>query len=946
MTDISAILKDGDNIDMPALRAWLAALEDRIKNGIDAAALAASLDAVFDTLADANAGGGSLDYDEGSIALIHDDPTDANNDLAIKTGVSGAGAWAPLSAFHNIISGLAQPFVNAAEAAAAEVAPITSKPLDRTAAGSTYSTRVGFGTHVDAADIGGDGSVIDAFQNLGVRAEATATQFFFRVWRRPLSAIDLDTAAPGRSGSDVLLAELITSDLAGLGVTPGAAATTIDVELATPFIVQDGYTYGIAFGFLDASDAAALTGTDYINGDFSALVRKRLWYMATATTWGNSSTFSVAVDVRKTSSIVDRDAFFNYVRAKVEANETALDALDMRVTATETVAGKVERSFSQVDTEIFERPFNGARFAPGAFKGWAVAGRPGVDFEAGIPISSIDLFDVELDDSAETLRVKRWTRVYDVATVDALPGSSIDTALPTLDFDVATETSLVPGANASATIPIDQNTAEDVVAIFAFYALDSGGTETFLGFGRSEPTGLAQWQRGYYWNGSGWFGVAANGALAFRINTAVFASATSSGAADGNDTKTAGARALTGYAGRMAMDFDNTTPKTFYLAEAMPCHFDAVRVVLGHSSTVPVTIDGVAVAVLDDLGDLAAATPLPAPVSVTFDGNSSVTLPPRDARNNRVMVKSDLIPLSSLDRADVVGGFPLIAVMAYVATATNKLRMLGKSDGSVDMTSWASHPTYPRVYRYNDGDCIGSPSSFTDTTDRSTGPIIGFELVARGQAISFASFGDSISNGEGGGITYQGENFGAMAQTALNDLDGVCYSHFNAAWSGSATAGFLGRMRSMFEAGCLPDVALLQCWSPNDIASGVITDANIAAMQKRIGEYLDICAQYGVIPVLETGIPNSLADYNATDLLRQAFNDVIREYANRGIQVLDFDLIARDAVPDGDGRYPLKAGFSTDTIHPDDSGHAELAALVQTGITNLGLEWTGNLVTA
>lgn len=61
-----------------------------------------------------------LAHPAGTTALVYADSTDANNDLYVKSGASGAGSWANTGALHLIMEALGQPYVDAAEAAADE----------------------------------------------------------------------------------------------------------------------------------------------------------------------------------------------------------------------------------------------------------------------------------------------------------------------------------------------------------------------------------------------------------------------------------------------------------------------------------------------------------------------------------------------------------------------------------------------------------------------------------------------------------------------------------------------------------------------------------------------------------------------------------------------------------------------------------------------------------
>lgn len=72
-----------------------------------------------------------LAHDADTVALVYADATDANNDLYVKTGASGTGAWTNSGALHAIIDGLAAGYVAQAEAAA-DAATASATQLDGT----------------------------------------------------------------------------------------------------------------------------------------------------------------------------------------------------------------------------------------------------------------------------------------------------------------------------------------------------------------------------------------------------------------------------------------------------------------------------------------------------------------------------------------------------------------------------------------------------------------------------------------------------------------------------------------------------------------------------------------------------------------------------------------------------------------------------------------------
>lgn len=79
-----------------------------------------------------------LAHDPDTTGLVYADPVDANNDLYVKTGASGAGAWTLTTSLHDAIEGLAQPFVDDAETARDAAQGYAAQAAD------AASARVGF----------------------------------------------------------------------------------------------------------------------------------------------------------------------------------------------------------------------------------------------------------------------------------------------------------------------------------------------------------------------------------------------------------------------------------------------------------------------------------------------------------------------------------------------------------------------------------------------------------------------------------------------------------------------------------------------------------------------------------------------------------------------------------------------------------------------------------
>lgn len=91
------------------------------------AALGALVDVTKDTKANLDA---DLAHAANTIALVYADATDANNDLYIKSGASGAGAWTNTNIIHDAISAAGSSILEGAEAAADNAADLANAMND------------------------------------------------------------------------------------------------------------------------------------------------------------------------------------------------------------------------------------------------------------------------------------------------------------------------------------------------------------------------------------------------------------------------------------------------------------------------------------------------------------------------------------------------------------------------------------------------------------------------------------------------------------------------------------------------------------------------------------------------------------------------------------------------------------------------------------------------
>ena len=188
---------------------------------------------------------------------------------------------------------------------------------------------------------------------------------------------------------------------------------------------------------------------------------------------------------------------------------------------------------------------------------------------------------------------------------------------------------------------------------------------------------------------------------------------------------------------------------------------------------------------------------------------------------------ADWVPIPSIARSDG-GTHPLLTVRAYIAPNAT-LPVLG--DGTDDFTNWATRSDGGRKFwwRYQDGDQITTPSGFTSTTNVSQSPIWGVQYLCRGQVVTVAAVGDSITEGRG---TYLGEGFVLPALEALNATGGATkYEYMNFGWSGQIPSRYTRRALNLLESDIKPDIIVIPAASPNPVTDGALTDAAVSLLR-------------------------------------------------------------------------------------------------------------------
>lgn len=395
-----------------------------------------------------------------------------------------------------------------------------------------------------------------------------------------------------------------------------------------------------------------------------------------------------------------------------------------------------------------------------------------------------------------------------------------------------------------------------------------------------------------------------------------------------------GNKGLRIFGGRMETPFnDGGTAKTHHCVTTTALPFDGVQVVLSAANAVQVPVTKVAVSALASAADLNGSAGTW--VAGAFAGSAAGNIPARAAARRRSFLISDYIPLSSVARSDG-GKWPLLAIRAHLGTA-GTYTMLGNSAGTDDFTNWATRPD-GRIHlmRYNDGDCVTTPASFTSTVNRNTSPIIGVIYWAQGRVVNVSGFGDSIQEGRG---TYKGGGWGFEACQRLTELGGIAYEWSNFAWAGApvtdAAGGSADMLVDALAAGFPIDLALLMCFGTNEFPDAAsLTDAAIVQEAARpFAQQMANLAEARVPTIVLPGLPVSPAtkDFGAADARRVAWNLKVRNMP--GLHFVNLEPIFSGPV-DGDGQVSIVVAKYADGIHPGDEGNRDSADLLVPAIAS------------
>lgn len=375
-------------------------------------------------------------------------------------------------------------------------------------------------------------------------------------------------------------------------------------------------------------------------------------------------------------------------------------------------------------------------------------------------------------------------------------------------------------------------------------------------------------------------------------------------------------------ASRSTVTFDNTTMQ---LQVAVPCGFDQVKIITEniHTSAYNTYF---AVAASETAADFAHSV-IGGSQKTSAGDWAHVTKAAAEpiasalgSANNPTFTESDWVACKSVDRTDVIGGYPLLLVRAFTPAATGTITRYGNIGSTVEGAStqeanWESLTARLWRIRYKTGDCITTPANFSSPSGPPNfcSPAF-FPIVrTRGYGLSVAVVGDSLgegvyANGLSAGFYSYGHQAVELAHSVQYPMSYICQ-----AWNGQTSANYLINAKAMALA-MSPNVLVFPVWSANDGATQAAFDAAFARTMDMVG----FCRTNRIVPVLTTIWPKT-----GNGALGTEYNAKALALRNSGMLVLDVDGI----VGSGDiGSRVYAAQYASgDGTHMNAAGHTAVA---------------------
>lgn len=317
-------------------------------------------------------------------------------------------------------------------------------------------------------------------------------------------------------------------------------------------------------------------------------------------------------------------------------------------------------------------------------------------------------------------------------------------------------------------------------------------------------------------------------------------------------------------------------------------------------------------------------------VNLTWAGGAtSVTLAARVSATVPSITWTDWIDISTIPRTD--GGTLPVVMMRFLvpSSGTTNPYTIGTQTCGLVISNAANRGALANTFtngrlknsiRYT-GDGVTTPTTFQPTTDFGYVMFAGMEYQSKQPGYTMLVNGDSIAYGAVNGST---ANYGNGWMWQVTQLLRAIFPSTpieiaNIGVSSTATGTFLTRLNAYIAAGGRFDFAYYCPASPND---GTPTQALINTMMNNMAQGIDVLKTANKPYFISTPCPNTALAWNSTaDGFRLQMRTEMLLSRNSGVSVIDFETI-------GDGATPVRFNtlYSTDGTHPNEAGHAVLAA--------------------
>lgn len=293
---------------------------------------------------------------------------------------------------------------------------------------------------------------------------------------------------------------------------------------------------------------------------------------------------------------------------------------------------------------------------------------------------------------------------------------------------------------------------------------------------------------------------------------------------------------------------------------------------------------------------------------------------------------SEWMSTAGLDRIDG-GTLPVYMIAVEIPGASNANRPAWDNGGSA-RSGWEDPAnTSNRPWKQRTDAVLGATTNTlgTSTAYGEDGMPFIIEYMPRvgSLPLTLTCIGDSII--EGSGATVRGHGFPyiarALVSTPTRPVE-IC----NLAVGGATQTEMTSRLSAVI-ADITPELILLAAFSPNGISAPTFAWASTARGKLRdVQTALQLISTYDAVPLLFSGVPMlSQAGDSASgnkDLNASGATDLARYMA----LILDGQAPVVDCYTpmsgpaDADGQVTFKFGTTADGLHPNDTGHAIMAA--------------------